>query len=93
MLSSFTLYLFREAMLISELSARRSIIPFDSIETLLLNSDYKIGVMPTTYFEDFFRNSKDPIIQRAWIERVEPYLDYYDEILQGMYVYWLETYL
>ena len=71
-------------MLISELSERRVKLPFDSIETLLSNSDYKIGVMPGYYNEEFFKTSSDPIIQRAWIERIQPYLDDYDEMIQGM---------
>ena len=58
-------------------------LPFDGIETLMLNSNYKIGIIPGTSSEDFFRYSNDPVMQKAWKERIEPYMDFYKEFFEG----------
>ena len=58
-------------------------LPFDGIETLMMNSDYNILVMPGTITEDAFKNSKDPIMQKAWVDRIEPNMDFYKEYLKA----------
>lgn len=58
-------------------------LPFDGIETLMINSDYKILVMPGTITANAFKNSKDPIWQKAWADRIEPNLDFYKEYLKA----------
>ena len=58
-------------------------LPFDGIETLMINSDYNILVMPGTNTEDAFKNSKDPIMQKAWLDRIEPNMDFYKEYLKA----------
>ena len=64
-------------MLISYLSARVFTLPFDGLSKLLKDTDYKIAVMPGSYSEDAFKESKDPLWQIAWVERIQPYLEYY----------------
>ena len=91
----FMLYLQWEAMLISYLSARRTLMPFQDVESLLRNTDYQIYVRviivhkdienqlykiifqthPGMYTLDDFRSSPDPIMQKAWKERLEPNMD------------------
>lgn len=38
------------------------------------NYDYQISVIPGNDLEDDFQNSKDPLWQKAWIERLKPNL-------------------
>ena len=63
------------ANLISYLSIQKTYLPFNNLETLLSSTSYKIAVLPGASSEDGFRYSSDPITQRAWTERIEPYLD------------------
>lgn len=79
----YVLYLLWEAMLISYLSDRTTILPFTDIATLLSKSDYKIGLMVGSSQENSFRYSEDPYFQRAWAERIEPYLDKYKNYKSG----------
>ena len=62
-------------------------LPFDGIETLMLNSDYKIAIYPGTIDEDAFQHSNNPVMKKAWKERIEPYMDFYKEFFSGMHMY------
>ena len=73
----FLLYLQWEAMLISYLARRTINLPFNSIPTLITKSDFKIAVIPGSSYEDAFKTATDPFWQKAWTERIEPYLDAY----------------
>ena len=73
----FLLYLQWEAMLISYLATRVLNIPFDGIGTLVSESDFKISLIPGSSYEDAFKVSKDPEWQKAWKERLQPYLGDY----------------
>ena len=77
----FGLWLYRywEATLDASLLVEKTNLPFDGIETLMMNSNYKIAVYPGTLHEDFFRHSNDPVMKKAWTERIEPYMDFYKE--------------
>ncbi len=35
-------------------------------------SNYKVIISPGTAVEDYFRRSKDPILQEVWTERIKP---------------------
>ena len=72
---SNTLILSIEHILISYLSTHKTNLPFNNLETLLSSTSYKIAVLPGSATADWFRYSSDPLTQRAWIERIEPYLD------------------
>ena len=40
-------------------------------------TDYKIGVKVGANQQDYFKLSKDPLLQKAYSERIEPYMDQY----------------
>ena len=86
MLFSAILYYLWEAMLISYLAARVTVLPFTGIETLVANSDFKIAVNPNSYQQSVFENSVDPIWQTAWQDRIKPHMKYYEEII-GIVLY------
>ena len=73
------LYRYWEATLDASLLVEKTNLPFDGIETLMMNSNYRIAVYPGTLHEDFFRHSNDPVMKKAWTERIEPYMDFYKE--------------
>ena len=78
MVFSAIIYWYWEAMLITYLSTRVIVLPFNSIATMLTkSSSFKIAVMPGSGHEDAFKFSKDPVWQEAWTDRIEPYLDFY----------------
>ena len=74
----FLLYLQWEAMLISYLARRTINLPFNGIPTLITKSDFKIAVIPGSSYEDAFKTATDPFWQKAWTDRIEPYLDDYE---------------
>ena len=77
MFAGIVIYYYWEAMLISYLSTRFISLPFTNIRGLVENSDFKIALIKGTAFEDAFKLSTDPIWQKAYSERIEPYLDQY----------------
>ena len=83
----FLLYLQWEAMLISYLAKRVINIPFNDISTLVTKSDFKIAVRPGTSFEDAFKTASDPFWQKAWIDRIEPFLQDYKFYYGTSYTY------
>ena len=64
-------------MLISYLSTRFIALPFTNIRGLVENSDFRIALIKGTSFDDSFKMSTDPIWQKAYSERIEPYMDQY----------------
>ena len=64
-------------MLISYLATRKIVLPFNSVEELVKKSDYKIAIIPGTNAENVFKYSSDETWQKAWNERIEPYLQNY----------------
>ena len=63
-------------MLISYLATKVIVLPFDGVAGLL-TTPFKIAIQPGTSNEDAFKTSTDPTWQQAWIDRIQPYLDYY----------------
>jgi hypothetical protein len=61
-----------EAMLVSYLSSRRITPPFMNVQTMMDNTDYGLILRPSTFFENAFELSKDPLWQRAYKERYLP---------------------
>ena len=47
------------------------------MEELVKSSNYKIAIIPGTTQEDVFKYSSDESWQKAWNERIEPYLQNY----------------
>ena len=77
MLFGFLLYLQWDAMLITYLSTRAMVLPFDNLISILEKSSHQIAVLPGTAFEDTFKASNDPLYQKAWNERILPNMDLY----------------
>ena len=73
------------ANLISYLATSKINLPFESIATLLSLTNYQIAINPGTSLEDTFKLSTDSTYQKAWSERIEPYLEYYRPYA-GMYL-------
>ncbi len=63
-----------EAMLISYLSTRVTVLPFNNIPELIAKSQYRILFIPGTSSEDAFKKSQDPDWMVAWKERIQPTL-------------------
>ena len=72
------------ANLISYLSTSKTILPFTSLETLLDSTDYRIAIIPNTAQEESFKDHNLPIRQKAWDERIAPYLEQYSSFRQNI---------
>ena len=68
-----------QAMLISYLSKRVVVLPFNNIPELLENTNYRIALWPGGYAEDVFKHSTDDHFKRAWKERIQPFLHEYKD--------------
>ena len=73
--ASILLYYHWEAMLISYLATRVIVLPFNNIKELVDQSTFVISLFPGSSYMDAFKFSEDPDWQRAWKERIEPYLN------------------
>ena len=65
-------------MLISYLSTRFIVLPFKSIRELVETSDYRIALIRGTFQNSYFKMSTDAFTQKAYSERVEPYMDEFE---------------
>ena len=63
------------ANLVSYLSTQKTQLPFNNLGELLDSTDYKIAIVPESSAEDDFKLSRDSNRQKAWTERIKPYLD------------------
>ena len=64
-----------EAMLITYLSTKSIVLPFDNLKELVGQTSFKIILIPGSAFEDAFKLSKDLDWKLAWTQRVQPYLE------------------
>ena len=76
MFAGILIYYHWEAMLVSYLSTRFTILPFKDINGLMM-TDYKIGVKVGAIQQDYFKLSTDPLMQKAYSEKIEPYMNEY----------------
>ena len=67
-------YLHWEAMLISYLSTRKIVLPFQDIPELVSKTQYRIILSPGSSYEDDFKLATDPDWMAAWEDRVKPHL-------------------
>ena len=72
--ASILIFYHWEAMLISYLATRVIVLPFNNIRELVEQSTFVIALFPGSSL-DSFKFSEDPNWQRAWKQRIEPYLD------------------
>ena len=77
LIAAMLLYFHWEAMLVSYLSTRKTVMPFNSIEELYLNTEFRIALIPSTTFEDNFKFSKDPLWSNLYKERIGPNIEEY----------------
>ena len=77
LLCAALLYWHWEAMLVSYLATRKTTIPFTTVTDMYLNTDFRLALIPSTTFEDNFKYSKEPLWQRIYKERIQPYLTEY----------------
>jgi hypothetical protein len=68
------------AMIISYLSTKVIVMPFNSIPEMVITSGYRLFVNPGGSSEDSFRLSTDPDWQKAWNEMIEPSLEEYKNL-------------
>ena len=73
-----------QANLISYLTISKTSLPFTNLETLVTKSEFQIAIMPGSVYEDDFKLSLDPLFQRAWKERIQPYLKDYRPYQQNI---------
>ena len=52
-------------------------MPFSTITDMYLNTDFRLALIPATSYEDDFKYSTDPIWNKIYEERLEPYLQEY----------------
>ena len=76
-LAGVLLYMHWEAQLISKLTSRKISLPFSNLPELLEKTDRNIILYPGSFASDMFKFSEDPVWQKAWNERIEPYLHAY----------------
>ena len=69
------MYLHWEAMLISYLATRVTILPFSNVPELISKTNFRIILTPGSSYEDDFKTAIDPDWKIAWNERVKPHLD------------------
>ena len=84
MFAGLLIYYHWEAMLISYLSTRFVVLPFTNIRELVQNSDYRIALMRGSSQESFFKTSPDPYVQKAYSDRIEPYLDEFEPFSRNL---------
>ena len=88
LVAAMLIYYHWEAILVSYLSTRKTVMPFNTVEELYLNTEFRVALIPSTTFEDNFKYSKDPIWNNLYKERIGPnipeYSDYYDDNPLGM---------
>ena len=66
-------------MLISYLSTRVIVLPFNNIPELIEKTNFRIAVWPGSYPEDTFKYATDHYWTIAWKERIQPFLNDYKD--------------
>ena len=78
-MASTLLYWHWEAMLVSYLATRKTVLPFHTLSEMYENTDFRLALIPSTSFEDSFKYSADPLWQKIYKERLQPYLQEYSD--------------
>ena len=73
------------ADIISKLMTRVTDLPFTDIQTLVQKTNYLVSVFPDSSQENRFKLSSDPFDQKAYAERIKPYLDDFEESYQSKF--------
>ena len=78
-MASALLYWHWEAMLVSYLATRKTVLPFNTLSEMYENTDFRLALIPSTSFEDSFKYSTDPLWQKIFKERLQPHLQEYSD--------------
>ena len=78
-MASALLYWHWEAMLVSYLATRKTVLPFHTLSEMYENTDFRLALIPSTSFEDSFKYSADPLWQKIYKERLQPHLQEYSD--------------
>ena len=68
----------------SHFSVEKTILPFDTLSEMYHKSDFRLALTPKASYEDDFKYSTDPLWQKIYKERIEPYLQEYDEFRKNL---------
>ena len=78
-MASALLYWHWEAMLVSYLATRKTVLPFHTLSEMYENTDFRLALIPSTSFEDSFKYSADPLWKKIYKERLQPHLQEYSD--------------
>ena len=87
LIAATLIYYLWEAMLVTYLSSRKTILPFNTIEEMYLNTNFRLALIPNTAYEDDFKYSTDPMFRKIYEERIKPHLKEYMEYPTTMDIY------
>ena len=76
-LASALIYYHWEAMLVSYLATRKTVMPFAGLDDMYSNTNYRLALLPATTYEDSFRFSRDPLLKSIYEERFLPHREEY----------------
>ena len=68
-----------EAMLVSYLATRKTVLPFNSLLEMYERTNFRLALIPSTSYEDNFKYSNDPLLRRIYKERIQPHLQEYQD--------------
>ena len=71
-------------MLVSYLSSKITIFPFQNLEELISKTNYRIAIPSGSYVQSLFENSKQDSWQEAWSKRVDTFQTHEDEMKFGV---------
>lgn len=71
-----------EAMIISFLAVRTTVLPFYSMEEMATKTNFKVVVQPGTSYVDTFRLSNNPMLKEIYSDRIEPYIEDYPQVIE-----------
>ena len=66
-------------MLVSYLATRKTVLPFNSLLEMYERTNFRLGLIPSTSYEDNFKYSNDPLLRRIYKERIQPHLQEYQD--------------
>lgn len=75
--ASALIYWHWEAMLVSYLATRKTVLPFSGIAEMYQNTEFRLALIPSTTYEDNFKYAQDPIFKGVYEDRIQPHLDEY----------------
>ena len=83
MVVGYLMFGFWEANLTAVLTEPSTSVPFDGVESLMQTPNYKIFLTPHSAQISSFKYSNIPLWQKAWTERIEPHLDFYEDYINS----------